>query len=372
MRRRLLAQLEGPVAGAYAAFGGQLRAWLTAALAGARFAVHGAGGADAGAGAPRRRRGRRGDLAGVAADLAQIEKRRDRRVSRRTEPAKGAGMIEGSLPETAERQPASSFNRSTLGAGLASLFSDTSHELATAVLPAVLLRSAQGRLLWGGSRGAPTDSPPWQSSGRSRRRPRRKTQASGSAGYLVTAAGVAAIGLATQWWHVLLCRVIAWIDGQPDGAARRPDLGGGAPVRAREGVRPRTRGRRPRRCARASPRPGAPRARNRGAPRDVRLASPRGPRVSFDCPPRRRTSPRAVEGLDPFSREPRLDGVPFRRFLTAILIFGPGISRAPCSSSTRPAMRRGLSSPGPPPRSRSRSTCCTTRSAPPRPCRSAP
>jgi MFS family permease len=103
-------------------------------------------------------------------------------------------------------------NRSTLGLALASLFSDVSHELGTAVLPAALLSLGAGPAalgwiegsadglsalakLWGG---VVTD-----------RVSRRKPLA--SVGYLVTAVGVAAIGLCTSWLQVLGCRLAAWI-----------------------------------------------------------------------------------------------------------------------------------------------------------------
>ncbi len=72
--RGLLAQLEEPLAGAYAPFASRLRRWLTAALAGlaSQFAAQAeplrahARRADEGAGS--------GDLAGIAADLGQIER----------------------------------------------------------------------------------------------------------------------------------------------------------------------------------------------------------------------------------------------------------------------------------------------------------
>jgi len=103
-------------------------------------------------------------------------------------------------------------NRSTGGIALASLCSDVSHELATAVLPVVLLSLGAGPAalgiiegtadglsamakLWGG---IVTD-----------RVARRKPLA--SIGYLVTALGTAAIGVCTAWWQILLCRVAAWI-----------------------------------------------------------------------------------------------------------------------------------------------------------------
>ena len=109
-------------------------------------------------------------------------------------------------------RPASWFNRSTLGAGLASLFSDTSHELATAVLPAVLLSLGAGPAVlgWieGSADGLSAAAKLWGGVVADRVEKRKPLA---SAGYLVTALGVAAIGLATRWWHVLLCRVVAWI-----------------------------------------------------------------------------------------------------------------------------------------------------------------
>jgi MFS family permease len=103
-------------------------------------------------------------------------------------------------------------NHSTVGIALASLCSDVSHELATAVLPVVLLALGSGPAalgviegfadglsalakLWGG---IVTD-----------RLTRRKPLA--SVGYLVTALGTAAIGACAAWWQILLCRVAAWI-----------------------------------------------------------------------------------------------------------------------------------------------------------------
>ncbi len=103
-------------------------------------------------------------------------------------------------------------NRSTVGAALASLFSDVSHELATAVLPALLLSLGAGSaaLGWieGSADGLSAVAKLWGGV-MADRVERRKPLA--SIGYLVTAVGVAAIGICTLWWQVLLCRVAAWI-----------------------------------------------------------------------------------------------------------------------------------------------------------------
>jgi MFS family permease len=103
-------------------------------------------------------------------------------------------------------------NRSTAGAALASLFSDVSHELGTAVLPGIVLSIGAGAgalgiiegladgissvaKLWGG---VMTD-----------RVVRRKPLA--SIGYLIMAVSIAAIGLCSQAWQILACRVAAWV-----------------------------------------------------------------------------------------------------------------------------------------------------------------
>jgi MFS family permease len=103
-------------------------------------------------------------------------------------------------------------NRSTVGVGLASLFSDVSHELGTAVLPAVLLALGAGpaALGWieGSADGLSALAKLWGGV-MTDRVARRKPLA--SIGYLVTALGIAAIAVCTTWYQVLACRVAAWI-----------------------------------------------------------------------------------------------------------------------------------------------------------------
>jgi MFS family permease len=95
---------------------------------------------------------------------------------------------------------------------LASLFSDVSHELATAVLPAVLLGFGAGPaalgLIEGSADGLSTVAKLWGGAAADRAR-RRKPLA--SLGYLITALGIAAIAFCTTWPQVLACRVVAWI-----------------------------------------------------------------------------------------------------------------------------------------------------------------
>jgi len=103
-------------------------------------------------------------------------------------------------------------NRSTVGVGLASLFSDVSHELATAVLPAVLLGLGAGPaalgLIEGSADGLSTVAKLWGGAAADRVK-RRKPLA--SVGYLVTAVGLAGIAFCTTWAQVLACRAAAWV-----------------------------------------------------------------------------------------------------------------------------------------------------------------
>jgi MFS family permease len=102
--------------------------------------------------------------------------------------------------------------RTVLGVGLASLFSDWSHEAATAILPAFLatLGVAAGwlGLIEGVSDGL--SSVAKMASGfYTDRLQRRKPIA--VAGYVVTAVATAAFALATSAWQVLVARTVAWL-----------------------------------------------------------------------------------------------------------------------------------------------------------------
>jgi len=103
-------------------------------------------------------------------------------------------------------------NRTVLGIGLASLFSDWSHEIATAVLPAFLatmgVAAAWLGLIEGVSDGLSSFAK--MASGYYTDRFRRRKPIA-VAGYMVTALGTAAFGLATAAWHVLLARALAWL-----------------------------------------------------------------------------------------------------------------------------------------------------------------
>jgi len=117
-----------------------------------------------------------------------------------------------SLLNRASRPRVRWLNRTVLGIGLASLFSDWSGEIATTVMPAFLATMGVAGAWLGAiegisdglssfakmASGCYTDR--WQ---------RRKPIA--VLGYLVTALGTASLGLATAAWHVLMSRAFAWL-----------------------------------------------------------------------------------------------------------------------------------------------------------------
>jgi len=125
------------------------------------------------------------------------------------------------------------FNRTTLGVSLASLFSDISHEMATAVLPAFLLSLGAGPaalgIIEGSADGLSAMAKLWGGVAADRVH-RRKPLA--SIGYFVTGVGTAAIGLCTNAWQVMLCRVVAWIGRGSRGPARDVLMAEGSPKEA--------------------------------------------------------------------------------------------------------------------------------------------
>lgn len=103
-------------------------------------------------------------------------------------------------------------NRTVFGIGMASLFSDWSHEMATTVMPAFLatmgVAAAWLGLIEGVADGLSSFAK--MASGYYTDRLRRRKPVA-IAGYVVTALGTAAFGLATSAWHVLLARSSAWL-----------------------------------------------------------------------------------------------------------------------------------------------------------------
>ena len=103
-------------------------------------------------------------------------------------------------------------NRTVLGIGLASLFSDWSHEIATTVMPAFLatmgVAAAWVGLIEGVSDGLSSFAK-MASGYYTDKLSRRKSIA--VIGYIVTALGTASFAFATAAWHVLIARASAWL-----------------------------------------------------------------------------------------------------------------------------------------------------------------
>jgi len=115
-------------------------------------------------------------------------------------------------PIRSRTSPRSWLNRTVLGIGIASLFSDWSHEIATAILPA-FLGSLGAAAAWLGIIEGVSDGlssfaklgSGFYTDHLSKRKP------IAFAGYLVTTVATACFGLATVAWHVLVARAAAWL-----------------------------------------------------------------------------------------------------------------------------------------------------------------
>jgi MFS family permease len=98
-----------------------------------------------------------------------------------------------------------------LGIGVASLFSDVGHEMATTAMPALLASLGASSAVLGLIEGLADGLSSFAklfSGLYSDRLSKRKPLA--VIGYFVTAAGMASFALATQWWHVLIGRAGGW------------------------------------------------------------------------------------------------------------------------------------------------------------------
>ncbi len=109
------------------------------------------------------------------------------------------------------RAKVSWLNTTVLGIGLASLFSDSSHEMATSLMPAFLasmgVAAAWLGLIEGISDGLSSFAK-MASGYYTDRLQRRKSIA--VLGYIITALGTASFSVATSAWHVLIARAGAW------------------------------------------------------------------------------------------------------------------------------------------------------------------
>src|SRR5437016_734858 len=115
-------------------------------------------------------------------------------------------------PSTEKHASVRWLNRTVLGIGLASLFSDWSHEIATTVLPAFLatmgVAAAWLGIIEGVSDGLSSFAK-MASGYYTDKLQRRKPIA--VLGYLVTAFGTASFGFASAAWHILVGRACAWL-----------------------------------------------------------------------------------------------------------------------------------------------------------------
>src|SRR6266705_2251026 len=113
---------------------------------------------------------------------------------------------------TPRNAPQRWLNRTVLGLGLASLFSDWSHEIATTVMPAFLasmgVAAAWLGVIEGVSDGLSSFAKMASGYYTDKLQSRKPIAV---AGYIVTALGTAAFGLATAAWHVLFARAFAWL-----------------------------------------------------------------------------------------------------------------------------------------------------------------
>ncbi len=116
------------------------------------------------------------------------------------------------MNERTQKPPKRWLNATVLGIGLASLCSDVGHEMATTAMPGLLATVGGGALVLGLIEGLADGFSSFAklfSGLYSDRLRRRKPLA--VAGYFMTAAGMAGFSLATNWWHILLGRVIGWL-----------------------------------------------------------------------------------------------------------------------------------------------------------------
>ena len=135
------------------------------------------------------------------------------------------------MPESASKQPW--LNRTVLGVGLTSLFSDWSHETATAILPAFLAVIGAGPAWLGIIEGLADGLSSFAKlfSGHfTDRLQRRKPLA--VFGYAFTALATASFGLASHALHVLAARSAAWLGRGVRSPAKKALLAADVPVGA--------------------------------------------------------------------------------------------------------------------------------------------
>ena len=134
------------------------------------------------------------------------------------------------MPE-AEKQ--TWLNRTVLGVGLTSLFSDWSHETATAVLPAFLAAIGAGPAWLGAIEGVADGLSSFAKLIAGHYTDRLKSRKPLAVfGYLFTALSTASFGLATHAYHILLGRAGAWLGRGVRSPARKALLAADVPPNA--------------------------------------------------------------------------------------------------------------------------------------------
>jgi MFS family permease len=135
------------------------------------------------------------------------------------------------VPVTAQKQ--SWLNRTVLGVGLTSLFSDWSHEVATTILPAFLASLGSGPGWLGAIEGAADglSSVAKLAGGHYTDRLRHRKPLA-VAGYVVTTLATAALAFTARAAHVLLARVTAWLGRGVRTPARKALLAADVPPAA--------------------------------------------------------------------------------------------------------------------------------------------
>ena len=132
------------------------------------------------------------------------------------------------MSETSPRQPW--LNRTVLGIGLTSLFSDWSHETATAILPAFLASIGAGPAWLGAIEGIADGLSSFAKLAAGHYTDRLKHRKPLALfGYAVTALATASFAFATHAYHVLIGRATAWLGRGVRSPARKALLAADTP-----------------------------------------------------------------------------------------------------------------------------------------------
>jgi len=137
------------------------------------------------------------------------------------------------LTLTKEKLPEFRLNRTVLGIGFTSLFSDWSHEIATTILPAFLASVGAGPAWLGAIEGAADglSSVVKLTAGHYTDRLRRRKPLV-LAGYALTTVATGALALTGKGAHVLAARVLAWVGRGARTPGRKTLLAGAVPASA--------------------------------------------------------------------------------------------------------------------------------------------